>query len=138
PQWKALRQNYIHDDVVSLCGMKSCRIDADLQTAESPSAIGKLVYKHVFCKPAAGSIETKIGSLVFDILKLLKPYHLLCPVSLTVEGENPGVTNPISIFELERYAHINYDGAYFLLPDRLEQIEGLKLFPQLQRALEVM
>jgi hypothetical protein len=137
PPGKALRQNYIHDDVVSLCGVKPCRIDADLQTAGSASAIGKLVYEHVFCKSNSGSIELDIANLLIAVFGLLTPYRPFCTAPLTFAGET-GEMKPLSIFELERRAHINYEGAYYLLPERLEQIEGLKLFPQLQQAFEVM
>jgi hypothetical protein len=47
PETKSLRQNYIRDDFVGLRGEKSDRIDTDLQSATSPSVIGRLVYEQV-------------------------------------------------------------------------------------------
>jgi len=136
PEAKALRQNYIRDDFVGFCDDKPCRIDADLQSADSPSAIGKLVYEQVFCGRDTGNSEKNLSNLIRLLLGLLKPYQPLCP------GQNPtGLDETVgllSIFEMERRAHFEDAGSYYLLPERLEQIEGLKLFPELRRAFDVM
>ncbi|GHO98569.1 hypothetical protein KSF_086170 [Reticulibacter mediterranei] len=134
---KVSRQNYIRDDVVSLRDEKPCRLDADLQSAESPSAIGKLVYEHVFCKRRAEGFETDLDYLLADIFQLLTPYQPLCSGLSPVGGEH-AEARPLSIFELERRAYISYGNVYLLLPEQLEQIEGLKLSPQLLRALIIM
>src|SRR5437764_761079 len=116
PEAKMLRQHYIRDDLVGFCDDKPCRIDADLQSADSPSAIGKLVYEQVFCAPDAGNPVENLSNLMAEVLRLLMPYQPLCP------GQDPDGWKPLSIFELERRAHFVVAGSYYLLPERLEQI----------------
>lgn len=129
PEAKALRQNYIRDDFVGFRDDKPARVDSDLQSDKSSSAIGKLVYEHAICNTHDYLLE--------DALDFLTPYAPPCP------GDDPDrvKAKPISIFELEGQAHISQNDAgivYYLLPERLENIEGLKLFPELLRAFEVM
>jgi hypothetical protein len=138
PETKSLRQNYIRDDFVGLRGEKPDRIDTDLQSATSPSAIGRLVYEQVFCAPDAGNPAENVDNLIGAILGSLTPYQPLCPSPTTNGSHSTNGSKPLSITELERRAYINEGGLYYLLPERMEQIEGLTLFPELLRALEVM
>ncbi len=135
PEGKSLRQNYIRDDFVGLLNDKPSRIDTDLQSAASPSAIGRLVYEHVFCDPDLGNPSENLDYLVGAILDSLTPYQPPCPNNGSLSTNR---VKPLSIIELERRAYINQGGLYYLLPERMEQIEGLTLFPDLLRALEVM
>lgn len=148
PEAEVLRQSYIRDDIVveplsleDLQALKPARAakykpgrnDEDLQSDESPSAIGQLIYKEVFCKPDDGALERILDA----VLNLLTPYEPLCPVN----GEKEGIAKrlqPVWISELEHHPHIIIGNLYYLLPEKLEQIDGLIWFPQLMRGLDAM
>lgn len=132
PDVKALRQHYIRDDYVDFRGETPCRIDADLQSANSPSAIGKLIFEQVFCNVIEVSNQRAIEGLTEAVLHLLTAQVLPCH---DADGRER-VT--VSLFDLERSAHLKIDDAYYLLPERLEQIQGLPLLQQIERALDVM
>jgi hypothetical protein len=151
PEAKALRQSYIRDDIVvgsspvddqeaapvPLPKYKPGRNDEDLQSEDSPSDIGKLVYKQVFCVPDDNPWE-QLQNLLRAVLELLKPHEPLCPANGKEGGGSNKVQNPLWISELERHPHIIVGNFYYLLPEKLEQIDGLIWFPQLLRAIEVM
>lgn len=136
PEPTALRQHYVFDDSVGYALDRPARIDADLQSADSPSSIGSLVYEQVFCKSLEGTPADNIESLVDSVLGLLTPRQTRCPAT-----DDLGPTTsplPLQIFELERHPHIIVGDLYYLLPERLEQIEGLSLFPELLYAFTAM
>jgi len=78
------------------------------------------------------------SDLINAILDLLSPYEPLCPPSTTDEPNSTNGVKELSIIELERRAHIQRRERYYLLPERMDQIEGLMLFPELLHALEIM
>jgi hypothetical protein len=125
PEAKSLRRNYIYDDVIGFRNDQPTRIDVDLQSETSPSVIGRLVYMYVFC-------DASINDFLAAVLNLLPPYQPPCYPSPLPSG-----VRPLLITELERRAYIDFDGMYYLLPERLEQIEALVL-PELLRAYEEM
>lgn len=148
PDATSLRRNFIYDDFVGYRGDTPDRIDADLQSDDSPSAIGRLVYMQVFCAPDLGNPIENLDRLIDAVLGLLSPYEPRCS---TVETVTPKAfmietspssdrAKPLSITELERHAHIiDIDRSlYYLLPERIEHIEWLTLSRELIRALEVM
>ncbi len=142
PDSKALRQKYIRDDVVVSRGEnqdgvpKSARIDADLQSPASASTIGRLVYEQVFCTPDSVDFTEvdRTQNLLNAILGLLGPYQPQCPMP-SYFADN---ATPLSIAELERRTYVVEEDLYYLLPERLDQIEGLSLSLEIQRALAVM
>ena len=86
PEAKSLRQNYIYDDFIGYSKAdKPDRIDTDLQSIASPSAIGRLLYDQVFCADEKGTPEARFTRLVemMVMLKLLKPSAPPCPSPLT-------------------------------------------------------
>jgi len=129
PEAKSLRQSYIRDDFIGLRGDNPDRIDTDLQSANSPSAIGRLVYEMVFCGHGQSGPEY-FNALLTAVLGLLTPYVPSCP--------DHEVANPLSITELEQHSYLIDRDQYYLLPERMEQIEGLPLFPELRRALDAI
>jgi hypothetical protein len=138
PDTRSLRQNYIRDDFVGLRDSKPNRIETDLQSATSPSAIGRLVYERVFCSDDANDLGNSLDALTDEVLGLLVPYEASCPTPTVPAPHSTNGLRALSITELERRAHINEGDLYYLLPERMEQIEGLMLFPELLRALELM
>src|SRR5687768_14996435 len=114
PEAKPLRQNYIRDDFIRLGNDGSHLLDPDFELDTSPSVIGHLVYEQVFCKVSAGTVGQDNENLISTILALLTPYEPTCS---TV------VAKPLAIADLERRAYIQQNGLYYLLPERLNQIE---------------
>lgn len=141
PEVKSLCQNYIYDDFIHHNkNDQPDRIDTDLQSVASPSVIGRLVYEQVFCEGDKGTPEEKFNRLVemMVLWRILKPYAPPCPTPLTHMPHSPVEVEPLSITELERHAYLSTGGVYFLLPERLDQIKGLALFPGLLHALAAM
>ncbi|MBI5885723.1 MAG: hypothetical protein HZB85_03980 [Deltaproteobacteria bacterium] len=137
PDTKALRQNYIRDDLFRIVNGRPERVDADIHSEKSLSTVGKIVYNHVFCEKneITNRAERRSNNsrLLASLLHLLKPYKPVSP------SEPPGKgINPLSITELERRAHINFEGAFYFLPEHLEHIDGLKMQRELLCSLEAM
>jgi hypothetical protein len=138
PEAKSLLQNYVRDDFVGLHNDKPGRIDTDLQSVASPSTIGRLVYEQVFCSDETGDPDEKLNTLLDEVLELLAPYQPLCPAPSPLSPDATNGVKALSIADLERRAYVRKGDVYYLLPERMEQIEGLTLFPALLRALDVM
>jgi hypothetical protein len=129
---EVLRRDYIHDDVL----VATSDVPEDLNSVESTSVVGRLIYKEVFCGSLGAGWRAR-DHLVKELLKLLTPRAPVCekPDERCTAGS---AVKPLLIEELERHAYVRDDCYYYLLPDRLDQVAGVPLMPQLIRALLVL
>lgn len=128
PEDKSLQRSYIYDNIIGTLNEVPARIDVDIQTKQSPSAIGRLVYEQIFCTKDAGNMTENIGNLLDKVLTLLTPYMPRCTEKDTGSdspssgGGSVAATQPLSIQDLERNAYIVIRNSYYLIPYRLEMI----------------
>lgn len=130
---------YIRDDVVQLSDNKAVRNAVDLHSETSPSRIGRMIYRAVFC-PASDpepptSDEAAMRRLRANLLELLTPYWAPCSDEPGSPLEN---AKPLPLEALEQQAWIEGEGHYYLLPDRLDRVEGPPLVGQLEEALAIL
>lgn len=131
PEDSSLRRSYIYDDVIDNADNRDVtpsRQDVDLQTINSPSAIGRMVYESVFCTKDSGSSVENIDNLLKKMMALLTAYVPVCGKKSigghahNSVGERAQVALPLVIQELERNAYLNIRNNYYLIPYRLETI----------------
>jgi hypothetical protein len=127
-----LRRDYVHDHVLTATGGLMTNVPEDLYSVGITSTVGKLVYEKVFCNSLApGEAEE---DLLDALLKPLTPRASVCD-EIYATGR---AAKPLIIEELERHAYIRHGDRYYLLPDRLEQIAGVPIVPQLIRAAPML
>jgi hypothetical protein len=129
-----LTTDYIHDDLVVRDG-RAVRVDADLQSDDAPSQVGRLVYQRVFCGDGEPSVVVALQELRDTLLALLPRYAPPCP------SDVDDTAQPLALGDLERHAWINANGYYYLLPDQLGMLRSgplvgalIELLPLLQAA----
>ncbi len=132
------RRRYIRDTVLTKAAHG--HIDADLQSAESPSAIGRLVYQRVFCLPTEGPETANVERLRNDILGLLTPREPPC--QRRHGGTHPEIeripgVQPLDIADLQRHAFLRIGDTFYLLPDRIADTKA-PLARQLTAALPIL
>jgi hypothetical protein len=147
-------RGYIRDDVVLQVGGRSIRADVDLQSDASPSNVGRLVYTKVFCSPHLQTVQAFLDEFRPALLELLQPSKLPCSDDSTAVSQfrrwleplhgrqhstAQAATSPwLSIADLEHRAWIRANGHFYLLPDRLERIDGAPLIHRLVEALPML
>ncbi|MER7172340.1 hypothetical protein [Streptomyces mesophilus] len=126
-----LRRSYIRDDLIVLFDKEAVRKDVELQVADGPSEIGKLVYGKVCCEGLPPS-DKAMESLFQVLLTLLTPRV----AASCHEGRSE--YEPLDISELERHAHLKVGDVYYVLPDTIEQILGVPVVGRLPAVLTVL
>jgi hypothetical protein len=131
-----LRQSYIHDDLLVPPADIMTHVPPDLRSIEHMSPIGRLVYEKVFCdriEPLSAAWE----DLLQELLDLIGPRVPACPME-EIEAPTGTTGGGLLLRDLERHAYIKRDGAFYILPDRLEQLVAVSLVPELIQALPII
>jgi hypothetical protein len=132
-----LRRAYIHDDFLAPALGVHTHVAPDLRSIEHMSPIGKLVYDKVFCNRIQ-PLSAAWRDLRAALLKLIGPRVAACPSEETEERTTAGSSNGLLLRDLERHPYITDNGAFYILPDRLEQVLAIALVPELIQVLPIL
>jgi hypothetical protein len=102
-----LRRKYIHDDVRTDQG----RVLVDLQSPNSPSKIGRLIFQKVFCEIPNPAPREALLELRNSVVALLPSFEAQC--------SNNSVTYPLDIASLQQHAFLRFGDKFYFLPDQL-------------------
>ena len=128
-----MSRRYIRD--VVLDRQARAHLDVDLQSAQSPSPIGRLIYQKVFCETLPANDLEAVQDIRGAVLGLMDAYEAQCdwlpdrkkgprhPVAISGAAAAANIL-PLDIAELERHAYLQLDGLYYILPDRLGRIDA--------------
>src|SRR4051812_31526832 len=72
---------FLGDDVLITEDGIARRFTVDLQSETSPSGIGQLVYRRIFCAPAPPSPDAGLAVLRQELLATLPAYSAYCPAN---------------------------------------------------------
>jgi hypothetical protein len=117
------RRRYIRDTVLTKA---RGRVDADLYSAQSASAIGRLIYKQVFCGQNDDPAEVLLD-IRGEVLALLTPRKPPCDaVDVPAGAAHAGASSyePLNIADLERHAYLRLGDLFFMLPDQLAEVQA--------------
>ncbi len=139
PDTAGTRRRYIRDDQVVSRGGVPTREEADLTSEAAASKVGQLVHRKVVCDPLPKGDPYE--DLLVALLGLLIPRAPVCPKPRTKGGgpaTDGAAPQPLEFGSLDRHAHLEHGGHFYLLPDTLDQVTGLPLAQQLIKALPLL
>ncbi|MFF0001140.1 hypothetical protein [Streptomyces avermitilis] len=133
------RRRYVRDDRVVSHGGVPAREEVDVTSPGAESTVGRLVHQKVVCDaPPKGD---RYEDLLVALLGLLKPRLPVCPGPEThgpAADTNGAGPEPLEFGGLDRHAHLEHGGYFYLLPDTLDQVTGTPLVRQLIKALPLL
>jgi hypothetical protein len=127
PAATAARRNLIRDDVLRATG----RVERDLFSDASASAIGQLIYRIVFCSDAVPGFSTDFDYVLAQLLPSLISVETPCPTS--------ELTDPQPLLQMPDRETLFHAGVHHLIPNRLDDLPTGTLpafFGDVMRAVE--
>jgi hypothetical protein len=113
-----LRRAYIRD---AFLPGKGGLVDVSLQSAQSPSAIGRLVFHKVFCETPSPVERQQLDGIFAAMLSLLVPRQAQCDDAppMATPSSTHTAPLPLDIGLLQRHAYVRVGELFYLLPDRV-------------------
>lgn len=131
---KTLRRRYIRDTALT---KEHDSLEVDLQSAQSPSAIGRLIYERVFCQPANPGERQQMDDVFATVLSVLTPRQPRCEGARDEATASGSTVLPLDISALQRHAYVRVEDTFYLLPDGIVE-SGAPLGRQLAAALPLL
>lgn len=109
---RRLQYSYIHDEKIDDYANPR-REPREVFSSHSASAVGKVIYKHVFSSTAGHPLEVN-QDIINELVGSLQSRQL----------DFRGTTEDLLVHDLENIEHLRYGNMFRILPSRLESIES--------------